>query len=130
MRIPRAGVGKNYLIPRLEPVYDLNGVHRAFAQLHRSTHSFRTAVDQLEHSHGVVFLAESRTPYVNDVVQMFELDGSVDAEIWPRAFRQRLIKRDIDRHRPLLHCRIDSRNVAVCNAIASIDDCFLADLNV
>ena len=61
---------------------------------------------------------------------MFELDCSVHAEIRSRALRQCFVKRDIHRDRALLHSRIDPRDVAGYHAIASVDHCFLFDLNI
>ena len=64
--------------------------------------------DDFEHSDGVVFLAERRTADVNNVIETFELDCSIDAQIRSRAFRQCFIKGDFDGYSSLLHCGIDA----------------------
>src|SRR6266480_3242072 len=130
VRIPRAGIGKDHLIPRLEPVYDLNGVHGALAQLDRSTNGFRSAAYNFEHADGVVLLPERRTADENYVIEVLELDCSINAEIGPRALRQRLIKRDLHIDRPLLYGGINARDVAIRDTVASVDHSFLTNLNV
>src|SRR5438034_3027751 len=59
VRVPRAGIGENYLISRLKAVEDLDCVDGALAQFYRRANSFRAAADEFEHSNGIVFLAES-----------------------------------------------------------------------
>ena len=108
----------------------MNGVDRALAKLNGSAHGVRCAVDEFEHPHGVVFLPERGTSDVNHIIEMFELDGAVDAEVGSRAFWQRFIKRNFDIHRSLFHCRIYARDVAVRDSIARVDHGFLTDLNV
>src|SRR5262249_34927558 len=109
---------------------NLNCVNRALAQLYRRTNGFRSAADNFEHADRIVLLTERRTTDINDVIQMLELDCSINAQIWTRAFRQYLIKRDFHIDGPLLHCRINTRDVAIGDAVASIDHGFLTNLNV
>src|SRR4029450_7207293 len=98
--------------------------------LHWSAHGFRSAVYDFEHSDGVVFLPERRTAYENNIVEVFELDCSIDAKIGPRAFRERLIKSNLASDRSLLACGIHARDVAIRDAVASVDRGFLTNLNV
>src|SRR4029077_15089515 len=130
VRVPCTSIREDDLISGLKTIQDLNGIHGALAELYRSARRFRGAVDELEHADGVVLLPECWPAHINDVVEMFELDCSVDAEIGPRAFRQRLIKSYFDVHRPLLYRRINPRNVAIGDSIASVDDRFLTYLNI
>ena len=44
---------------------------------------------------------------------MLELDGSIHAEIWTRAFRQRLVKRDFNIYRPLLETKPGVRRLGL-----------------
>src|SRR6266581_1575331 len=106
VRVPCTSIREDDLISGLKTVQDLNGVHGALAELYRSARRFRGAVDELEHADGVVLLSECWPAHVNDVIQMFELDRSIDAEIRSGALRQRLVEGDIDSHGPLLHCGI------------------------
>src|SRR6266436_900220 len=128
--VPCTSIREDDLISGLKTIQDLNGIHGALAELNRSARRFRGAVDELEHADGVVLLSECRPAHVNDVVEMFELDCSVDAEIGPRAFRQRLIKSYFDVHRPLLYRRINPRNVTIRRAVSGVDHCFLTNLNI
>src|SRR5882724_6479078 len=130
VRVPCTSIREDDLISGLKTIQDLNGIHGALAELNRSARRFRGAIDELEHADGVVLLSKCRPAYIDNVIQMLELDCSVDAEIGPCAFRQRLIKSYFDIHRPLLYCRINPRNVAVRDAIASVNDRFLTNLNI
>src|SRR4026207_1479396 len=87
-------------------------------------------MDELKHSDSVVLLPERRATHINDVIEVFELDCSVHAEIGSRAFRQRLIEGDLDGYGPLLHCWIDARNMTIRRTIASVDYRFLFELNI
>src|SRR5438876_12419164 len=123
--VPCTSIREDDLISGLKTVQDLNGVHGALAELYRSARRFRGAVDELEHADGVVLLSECRPAHVNDVIQMFELDRSIDTEIGSRALRQRLVEFHFYCQCPLLHCRIDARDVTVRSAIPSSDPCSL-----
>src|SRR6266478_2327119 len=130
VRVPCTSIREDDLISGLKTVQDLNGVHGALAELYRSARRFGGAVDELEHADGVVLLSECRPAHVNDVVEMFELNGAINAKIGSRAFGQRVIKSYFDVHRPLLYRWINPRNVAIGDSIASVDDRFLTYLNI
>src|SRR5207247_8770165 len=101
--VPCTGIREDDLISRLKTIQDLNGIHGALAELNRSARRFRGAVDELEHADGVVLLSECWPAHVNDVIQMFELDRSIDAEIRSGALRQWLVERNFNAQRPLPH---------------------------
>src|SRR6266436_8184715 len=128
--VPCTSIREDDLISGLKTIQDLNGIHGALAELYRSARRFRGAVDELEHADGVVLLSECRPAYVDNVIQMFELDGSVNAEIGPGAFRQRLVKGDFDIYSPLFHCGIHPRDMTVRDTVAGVDYRLLTDLNV
>src|SRR6266487_6031732 len=117
--VPCTSIREDDLISGLKTIQDLNGIHGALAELYRSARRFRGAVDELEHADGVVLLSECWPAHVNDVIQMFELDRSIDTEIGSRALRQWLVESNFNCHGPLLHCRIDARDVTVRSAIPS-----------
>src|SRR6266513_4926883 len=128
--IPCAGIGENDLVARLKTALNFNRVDRALAKFHRRAHSFRAAANQFEHTHGVVLLTEGWPAHINDVIEVFELDCSVHAQIGARALRQRLIEGNLDSYGSLLHCWIDARNVPLRSTVASVDYRFLFDLNI
>ena len=61
---------------------------------------------------------------------MFELDCSIYAKIGSRTFRQRFIKGNFDIYGPLLHCGVDAHDMAIRDAVASIDQGHLLNHNV
>src|SRR5437867_5499338 len=103
---------------------------RAFAEFHRRPESLRGAVEEFEHSYGIVLLAKRWTADINHIVETLELDCSIDTEVRPRAFGQRLIDRNIDSDSSLFDCRIDARDVAFHRAVPCIDHRLLLNLNI
>src|SRR5437762_6157899 len=86
VRVPGTGIGKDDLVARIEAAHDFNRIDRAFAEFHRRAHGFVAAGHKLEHPNGVVFLAERRPADKHHVVESFELDRSIDAQVGTRAF--------------------------------------------
>src|SRR5207248_6586399 len=125
-----AGIGENHLIPWLNAVYNLNGVDRAFAEFHRRPESLRGAVEEFEHSYGIVLLAKRWTADINHIVETLELDCSIDTEVRPRAFRQHLIDRNIDSDSSLFDCWIDVRDLAFHRAVPCIVSRLLLNLHI
>src|SRR5207244_8761199 len=78
--VPCTSIREDDLISGLKTIQDLNGIHGALAELYRRAGGLGRAVDELEHPDCVVFLPERRPAHVNDVVEVFELDWSVQAE--------------------------------------------------
>ena len=66
----------------------------------------------LEQADRALFLAERRPAHEQHVVQPFELDGAVDAQVGHGASRQLAVERDVDRARAVLHRRIDADHAA------------------
>src|SRR5204863_2376822 len=85
---------------------------------------------KFENADGRSVLREGRPLDVKHVVEPLELDCSIDAQIWARAFWQSLVKRDIYRHRALLHGGIDANDVAGNDTVARINRSRLIDLNI
>ena len=128
--VPRARIGKDDLVAGVEAAHDFDRVDGAFAELHRCAQRFAAAGDELEHADGIVFLPECRAADEYDVIEALQLDRAVDAEIGTRAFRQRLVKCNIDSDRALLDRGIDSSGVAFHDAITCVDRGLLVWLNV
>ena len=85
MRIPGARVGENHLVARLQAVHDFDRVDGAAAEFDGSAHSFGAARDKFENSDRAIFLAESGAADIDHVVEPFEFDRSIDAEVGARA---------------------------------------------
>ena len=62
----------------------------------------RTIRKDLEHAHGASRLAERRASHVDDVLQPFDLDRPVHAQVGPRPLRECTFQRDVDANRAVL----------------------------
>ncbi len=118
---PRRWYRKDDLVARLETARDFNGVDGALARVSPACGPLRSCRNKFENSDGVVFLAKSRPADINDIVQSFELDGSIDAQIRARAFGQIAVERHVDRDGSLLDRGIDADDVAVHHAVSRVD---------
>src|SRR5688500_15939644 len=106
-RIELGHVGQNDLIAGLQALDDLNRVHRGAAKLDLGGVGLTVGRD-LENRHGAVFLAESRTPNINDVVEALELNLPVNAQVGARAGRQRPVHDHVDADRASRRGRVDA----------------------
>ena len=71
--------------PGLQALDDLDRVHRALAELHLARRASSPPSVQLEEADRALLLPERRPSDVQHVVQPFELDRAVHAQIGPRA---------------------------------------------
>ena len=85
---------------------------------------------QLEERDGALFLAERRPADEDHVVELLEPDGAVDAQVGPRAGRQRAFEDDVDADRSVGRGGIDARDLALDDAVARVDFGDLADPDV
>ncbi len=69
-------------------------------------------------------------PDVEDVVEPFELDRAVHAEVGPRALRQLALQRHVHRDGAVLHGRVDARHAAGDDPVARVDRRRLPDHDV
>src|SRR5438128_10231769 len=79
-------VGKNHLVPRLEPFDDLDGVHGGAAQLDLNARGHLVVRLEPKERDGAEGLPLNGPADVDDIGQFFQLDRAVDAQV---------------RHRPL-----------------------------
>src|SRR3954469_3216416 len=101
-------VGQNHLVADLEAGEHFDGVHRAPSQLHLDALRVHAIVENLEETDLALVLAEGGAAHEQDVVQPFELDRAVDAQIRNGAFGQRAGQRHVHRPRAVLHRRVDA----------------------
>ena len=72
----------------VQAFHDLDRIHRRPPYLHRHTNCIVSIRIEFEKADRAVLLAECRTPHVQNVVQLFQVDGAVHAQVGPRALRQ------------------------------------------
>ncbi len=94
-------------------------------------HTNRFAVGgQFEDANRRSVLRKGRPADIENVVEPFELDRPVDAEIGARAFRECAVECHIDRDGALFDRGIDADDMAGNDPVASVDRGRLIDLNV
>ena len=85
--IPSGHVRQDDLITGLQPFKDLDGGDRTLTEFNRNAHRMGSVLDQLEQCDGPLLLTENRTTNMDHVLEVFELDGSIDAQVGSDAFR-------------------------------------------
>src|SRR5689334_11236913 len=72
-------VREDDLIASFQPVEDLDRVDGGAAQFHADALRFQAVFRDLEKSNGRVGLAVNGTAYVENVLQLFDVNGGIDA---------------------------------------------------
>src|ERR1039458_1447601 len=106
-------VRQNYLVPHPQAVFDLDGVHRAAAEGDLHLVGVLAVGLQLEQRNGAVLLPEHGPAYEHHVVELFQLDGAVHAQIGPGAGRKRPLERHVHGDGAVHDGLLDARNEAV-----------------
>src|SRR4051794_9799779 len=105
-------IGEDYLVSNFESVLDLDGVYCALAQRHLDLIRVLPVRLQLKELNGAVLLSEYRAPDEYYVIEAFQFDGSVHAEIRAQHARRRRVLAHDQRHihgdRPVEDRWIDS----------------------
>ena len=78
MRIPRAGIGENDLVARLQAAHNFDRVNGAAAQFNRRSHRFAAAGNKFENADGIVFLTKCRPADIDDIIQAFQFDRTIN----------------------------------------------------
>src|SRR4051812_33799788 len=116
-RIELRHVGQNDLVAGLESFEDLDGVHRGASELHLGGERLAARL-HLEDRDGAVLLAERRASDEDDVVELLELDGAVDAQVRTRSRRQVAVHDHVDADRPARRGGVDAWDVPLDDAVA------------
>ena len=126
-RVPGGHVGEDYFVADFEALENFDGVDGTLAELDVDADGFRAVVDQLEQTDGAVRLAVNGAADEENVLEIFEFDGAIDAEIGAGAKRERLDDLDVDGDGAIYHGRVDAGNPTVDDAVARVDGSGLAD---
>src|SRR4029434_9334164 len=79
--IPRRHIGEDDLIALAEPAQNHDVAYRTAAELHLHALGVAPTVDKAEQTDGTVLLPQRGTADIQHVVESFELNRSVDAQI-------------------------------------------------
>src|SRR6185503_18168769 len=85
-------VGQNNAVAFFESVEDLYLRDGRSADFDLNAGGGCAAGVDAEQADGRVFVSERRTADIEHIVQAFQVDGSVNAQLWDRARRQRSIQ--------------------------------------
>ena len=118
------------LSPTLSPSEDFDRVNGRFAEFYIDADGFGAVVDKLEQADGGIGLAVDGAAYEEDVFQVFEFDGAIDAKIWARAHRERFGELDVDGDGAVLDGGIDAGDQAFYDAVAGVNGGGLAEDDV
>src|SRR5215510_11788892 len=94
VRVIGGHIGENHHIPYLQAIFHFNGVHCGTSQNHFHLIRKPSVLLEFKELDCGVLLAENRPLHRYHVVQLFQNDGSVDAQIGPCAIRQTFLADD------------------------------------
>jgi len=123
-------VGKNNLISRFQALNYLDAGDGGASKFNLHSHRSLTSVQDLEQAYKAVPLPVDRTTDVQHVVQAFESDRAIDAEVGTGALGRWSIQSHVDGDGAVQYRWINPDHMARNDAIASIDDRALIKLNV
>src|SRR5687768_9034598 len=115
--VHRRGIRENHLVSLVQPAHYLDRADGLTPKTYGRAHSFAAIRRQTEYPDGLLSLSERRPPHMQNIVEAFQLNGSVHAEIRTRTRRQRANQLRINRKRALPRCWIDARHLRLNNSI-------------
>src|SRR5687767_12303911 len=128
--VHRRSIRENHLVSLVQPAHYLYRADGLTPKTYGRAHSFAAIRRQTEYPDGLLSLSERRPPHMQNIVEAFQLNGSVHAEIRTRTRRQRANQLRINRKRALPRCWIDARHLRLNNSIPGINSDFLTNANV
>jgi hypothetical protein len=114
-------VGEDDLVADIEALEDFDGVDGNFAELDVDADGFGAVANELEEANGGVSLAVDGPTDIEDIPEVIEFDGAIDAEVGAGAGRKRLGELDVDGDGAVLDGGIDAKDNTFDDAIARID---------
>src|SRR5260370_24610791 len=79
--VPARHVRQNHSVAFVKAIENLNRIHRFTSYLNGHAHSVPAVRVELKQTDRAVFLSECGAPHIEDVVQPFQVDGSVHTQI-------------------------------------------------
>src|SRR5688572_18656114 len=123
-------VGEDDAVALLEPIENLDRVHRPSPELHASPCRGTAVGVEAEDLDRGVRLSVSGTSDEERVRQPLDLDGAVDGQIGTRSGWERAVEGDVDAHRAVARGGVDARDAPRDDAIARVDRRALPDRDV
>src|SRR5437764_12974737 len=114
----------------MEAFDNLDRIHRGASDFYRHARSALAVSAELKQANGAAFLTERRTAHVENVVQSFQINRSIDTQIRSCAFRKFSSKFDVDGHSSVLHAGIDAHDRARNYSVMRVDRSGFADLYI
>src|ERR1051326_6129267 len=102
--IVRGHIGQDHPVSYLQSFLDLDRTYRAAAERYLHRIGILAVRIDLEEPHRAVLLPEDRTPHIYHIIQFFQLDRPVHAQVRPPYRGQLAAQRDV-------HCNRDRKSV-------------------
>src|SRR5215213_22806 len=131
--VPGGHVGQDDAVAFAQTADDFDGVDRAAPEFHLHALGgigLLGRAEQLEQAHRAALLPERRAPDIQDVIQPFEFNRAIHAQVRPCPPGQRSGERDVHEHRAVLRGGIDARDAPFDLAVPGIDGRLEANLEV
>src|SRR5208282_3957632 len=128
--VPARHVGQDDSVSFVQPFNHLDRIHRGSSDLYWHTQSPLSVRAEFEQTDGATLLPECWTADIEHVVHPLQVDGSVHAQVRPRALRKFPGEFDVDRHCSVLHGRIDPHYCACDHSVVRVDRRRLSNLYV
>src|SRR3981081_1142774 len=117
-RYPTATYREDHFVPHLQAREYFHGGHGAAPQLHVDARGFRAICRNLEEADGGVLLAMHWPPHIKHVLEVFQLDGAIYAEVRARPGWQRLIEHRVHGDRAVHDGGIDARDMSDYHSVS------------
>jgi len=121
MFLPRGHIGENHLIADLQALNNFDGVYGAAAKFDGDANGAFAIINELEERGLALGLALDGPAHIQNIVEVFELDGAVHAEIRARPRRKRIVECDIHGDSAVLDGRVHADDVTFDNPIMAIN---------
>ena len=107
--------------PTLQTVDNLDRAHRRPPKPYRNPVRFLPVAVEAEQRDRAVRLPENRTTNIHDLLQPFQFDRSIDAQVRSCSRRQRTFEAHVHGHRPVLRGRVYTGYSTRYHSVTRID---------
>src|SRR5947209_8010386 len=128
--VPAGHILEYHFITLFEPAHNFNIGHRPTAKLHLNAGSSLAIGINLKHAYGALLLAESRTSYIEHIIQALQGDRTVYAQVRTHALGQLAFQLHVHGDGSILHRRINTHDRAFDDAVMRINFRALPKLDV
>src|SRR5437588_207547 len=123
-------VRKNHHVALVQTFKNLDGVHRSAPNFHRNPHAALVVGIKFEQADGAALLSEGWTSDVKNIVEAFQIDSSVHAQVGTSSLGKVAGEFHVNRDGSVLNGWINTHHVTSHGSVMCVHKCRLADLNI